>query len=201
MPAIDRQDEAVARLYASAMFDVAEAAGRGDALLDELRDLVSYMDTDREFGRFLASLRIDAASRKKVLEKLFRGKYSDLFVDSLQVLNERERLALLSKIADAYYHIHEDARGRVEVHVRTPVPLTEPLRQRVRELAGKYTGKQADLVERTDESLIGGLVLQIGDEKFDASVKRRLDILHETLLERASKELHSGKTYYEGAAT
>lgn len=201
MPATERQDEAVARVYATAMFDVAEAAGRGDALLDELRDLASYMETDPQFATFLTSLRIETGARKKTLEKLFRGKYSDLFVDSLQVLNERERLDLLPQIAEAYHHLHEAARGRVEVSVRTPVPLTEPLRQRVRDLAGKYTGKQADLIEQTDPSLIGGLILQIGDEKFDASVRRRIGMLHEILLDRASKELHSGKTYFEGAAT
>jgi F-type H+-transporting ATPase subunit delta len=197
MAGMDKKDEAVAHAYASAMFDVAEAAGQADLLLHELADLAAYLQAHEDFRRFVTQPAIDAQTRRHVFEKLLRGKYSDILVDSLQVLNRRE---LLPQIADAYYHLHEAARGRIEVLVTTPVPLDDRLRERVTRLAGGYTGRQVDLVERMDESLIAGLVLQIGDRKFDASVQRRLERLHEVLLERASKELHAGKKYAEGAA-
>ena len=197
---MDQELDAVARVYGSAMFDFAGSTGLADALLEELQDLTAYLEQDADFDNFLSTPAVDTASRAKVIEKLFRGKYSDLLVDSLQVLNNRERLGLLRAVTQTYRRLHEEARGHVDVHVRTAVPLTDALRIRLRDVAGKYTGKQAYLLETVDESLIGGLVMQIGDEKFDTSLRSRLKALRAGLLDRASRELHSGKSYIERAA-
>ena len=56
------------------------------------------------------------------------------------------------------------------------------------------------LVESVDPALLGGLVVRIDDEKFDGSVARELARLEETLLARASHELHAGKSYFEETA-
>lgn len=196
----DQQDEAVARVYASALFDLAQSKDQVDTLLEELGDLTAHLKRDADFADFLSTPAVNTAVRGAVIEKLFRGRYGDLLVDSLQVLNNRERLGALGAVAQAYQRLHKDGRGHVDVHVRTAVPLTDALRTQVRELAGKLAGKQADLVETVDASLLGGLIVQIGDEKFDASVRTRLQTLRSALLERASRELHSGKSHFEAVA-
>ena len=196
----DQQDEAVARVYASALFDLAQSKDQVDTLLEELGDLTAHLKRDADFADFLSTPAVNTAVRGEVIEKLFRGRYGDLLVDSLQVLNNRERLGVLGALTQAYQRLHKDARGHVDVHVRTAVPLTDALRTQVRELAGKLAGKQADLVETVDASLLGGLIVQIGDEKFDASVRTRLQTLRSALLERASRELHSGKSHFEAVA-
>ena len=196
----DQQDEAAARVYASALFDLAQSKDQVDTLLEELGDLTAHLERDADFADFLSTPSVNTAVRGGVIEKLFRGRYGDLLVDSLQVLNNRERLGALGAVAQAYQRLHKDGRGHVDVHVRTAVPLTDALRTQVRELAGKLAGKQADLVETVDASLLGGLIVQIGDEKFDASVRTRLQTLRSALLERASRELHSGKSHFEAVA-
>ena len=195
MPGGSDQETALARVYAAAMLQLAESLGEADWLLEELTDFAARLEVDPELDTFLTSPTIDAAARRTAFEKLLRGKYSDLFVDSLQVINRKGRLGLIRGLARTYHLLLEELRGRVEVHVRTAAPLTDRHRAELKEVAAKQTGKQPDLVETVDESLIGGLIMQIGDQRFDTSVATRLKRLAGALLDRASREIHSGRTY------
>ncbi len=199
MANISDRESALARLYAAAMLDLAQACGEVDVLLGELLDFAGRVNEDADLHAFLVSPMVDVETRRKVLEKLCRGDCSDLFVDSLQVLSRNGRLGLIGNLAEAYRLAREELRGRVQVHVRTASPLTDELRMRLKDVATRQTGKEAELVETVDESLVGGLILQIGDRKFDTSVATRLKRLAGALLERASQEIHSGRVHWEGA--
>jgi F-type H+-transporting ATPase subunit delta len=188
----------IARVYATAMLHLAKSSGQEDGLRDELVSVSALLAGQPAFEAFLSNPTVDSEARQRTIEKLFRGKFSDVLVDSMQVLNRNERLGSIRGIAEAYRLLHEELKGRVEVHVRTSAPLNEVLRARLRTKLKEKTGKQADLVETVDESLIGGMIVQIGDEKHDNSVLAKLATLGRTLLDRASREIYSGRTYTAG---
>jgi len=185
----------IARAYSRAMLNLAESRGQADALLAELTELVSYLDRQPDLDALFTSPMVDPAHRKKAIERIFRGKAGDLMVDTLQILNRKERLGLIRAVVEAYRLALEGLRNQVDVHVRTAVPLPGKLRKRLHEVASRYAGKDAQLVETVDESLIGGIVLQIGDQKFDASIASGITRLQGALSERASREIHSKKAY------
>jgi F-type H+-transporting ATPase subunit delta len=195
MANVDERDREVGRLYAEAMLHVAEEKGQSEALLEELDGLVAYMDGHPEFERFLTSPLIEEGPHGEVLEKAFRGKASDLLVDSLLVINRKGRLASVRAIALAYRAALRDLRGWVDVRVRTAVPLTPELRARLTEVLAAFTGRRPTLVEKVDPGVIGGLVVQVEGRKIDASVASRLHDLSTALLARAAREIHSGRAY------
>ena len=200
MPAVSDKELAIARVYSASILALAETRGEGDAILKELLELAAYLEKDAGFDEFLSSPMIDSSARQRVIEKLFRGKASDLMVDSLQVLNRKDRLGILRAVVEAYRLDHEVLRGVVDVHVRTAVPLTGALKKKITEVASRYTGKTAQLVETVDDSIIGGMIVKIGDRKIDASVAAQLGKLGQMLAERASQEVHSGRDYVTDAA-
>lgn len=200
MAKVSQQGSALARVYAGAMIKLAESSGEVDVLLEELRNVSEVVDSDAGLEDFLTSPMVDMEARCKTIEKLCRGRYSDLFVDSLQVLNRKGRLGLIRSVTEEYARARDELQGRAKVHVRTAAPLTDAFRMRLKDFASKQTGKKIDLIETIDESLIGGLILQIGDEKFDASVATKLRTLGGALRQRASREIHSGRRHVEGAA-
>ena len=163
MASISDKELALARVYSAAMIELAAQAGDTRSLGDELADLAAHLDRDPSFERLLSSPTVDPDARKAVLEKLFRGRYSDLCVDSLQVLNRKDRLGLLRALAQTYHLLDEDRRGRVEAFVRTAVEMTGDLRARLKDAVKAMTGKEVDLVESLDESLVAGIVVRIGD--------------------------------------
>jgi F-type H+-transporting ATPase subunit delta len=195
MANVDEREREVGRLYAEAILHVAEEQGQADELLEELNGLVAYLDKNPEFERFLASPLIEEEPHAQVIEDAFRGKASDLLVDSLLVVNRKGRLSAVRAIAVAYRAALRDLRGWMDVHVRTAVPLSDALRARLTDALAASTSRKPALIEHVDPAVVGGLIVQIEGRKIDASLASRLHHLSEALLARASREIHSGKAY------
>lgn len=200
MASISDKELALARVYSAAMIELAAEAGDTRSLGEELADLAAHLDRDPGFDLFLSSPLVDPDARKAVLEKLFRGRYSDLFVDSLQVLNKKDRLGLLRALAQTYHVLDEERRNRVEAFVRTAVEMTGDLRAKLKEAVKAMTGKDVDLVESLDESLVAGMIVRIGDNQYDMSAATKLRTMHTSLMERASREIVAGRHFVEGSA-
>ncbi len=186
---------AVARVYSQAILDLAEQQGISDQVGEDLAELARYVGENQEFADFLASPLIDAGERQVAIEKILRGKVSDLLVNALQVVNRKERMLLVPAIAETYRQELRDLRGRVDVSVRTPVALPAALREKLRAAVTRFTGRQPDLIEKVDPALLGGMVVQIGDDKIDASVASQLKALSGALEKRASQEIVRGTPY------
>ena len=199
--ATDRsQQAAVARVWADAIFTLAAAAQREDELLDELAALADLLDREGDLDRMLATPLVDDESKRALLEKALRGNASDILVDALQVLRRKGRLGLLRAVAAAYREEWMRRRNRIEVKITSAVALSDDVRQEIRLAAAERTNQHPVLIERVNPKLLGGLVVEIGDDKFDSSVARSLARLEEQLLARASRELLSGKSYYTEAS-
>ena len=189
MANVSDRELALARVYSRSILELAEEQGQAEAVLDELQELVTYLDRNPEFEQFLGSPLVEAEDRGRTVEKALRGRASDLLVDSLQVVNRKGRLGLLRAIAEGYRIEFRDLRGIADAHVRTAVPLSEAMRVRVRESVARFTGKQPFLIEKVDPSLIGGIVIEVGGQKIDGSVSSRLRELGQNLERRASQEI------------
>ena len=191
MSKVNDKHRSVARVYSRSILELAEAQGRSSELLDELGEIVALMDRDASFAAFVESPLIDTGERSKSLERLFRGKTSDLLVDALQVLNRKGRLEILPTLYETYRKDHQDHVGRVDVRVLTAVPLADELRARLRDELSRVLGKDANLIESVDPSILGGLVLRVGDKKVDASVGRQIRDLRHLVHQRASHQIHT----------
>ncbi|MEM7050942.1 MAG: ATP synthase F1 subunit delta [Acidobacteriota bacterium] len=183
---------AIARVYSSAMLDLAQQKGEADSLLQELQSLAALVETDDAFRDFLSSPLVDADKRRDSLDKMFRGRASDLLVDALQVLNRKGRIGLLPAVAATFQEEHLRQANRVEARVTSAIPLNDDQRQRLVSSIEAKTGRQATLIEAVDADLLGGMIVQIGDQKSDSSVATQLANLSEKLLTRASRQIQSG---------
>lgn len=179
------------------MLALAQAEGKEGELGSELSEFVRLLDAHPDLETFLTSPLVDVESRRQTLEKLLAGNASPLLCDALQVVNRKGRMELMRVISEAYRQELDQHAGRVGVQVTTAVPLTGKLRTELERATSKLTGKQASLEEFVDESLIGGMVLQVGDRKIDNSVAREISKLGERLTQRASREILSGKSYVQ----
>ncbi len=200
MAKFDDQELALAKVYATAALVLAVEQNQAETLREELADLADYIGKTPDFAGYLSSPTVDEIARKASVEKLFRGRYSDVFVDTLQVLNCNGRLSLLEAVSDCFVGVDDERLKRAKVSVRSAAALSEGARVKIRDLFSKRTGLEVELIETIDASLLGGVVVQIGDEKLDMSVSRQLSVIGEKLLDRASRELHAGRSYVEGGA-
>ena len=184
MPMLETQPDAVARLYARSLFELASEKG-GRASIEEtgaeLGDLVEIARQDRNFGEFLSSRIVPTVKRDETLKAIMKGRTSELMLNFLLTLNGKDRLSYLAVIAAAYDEMVQEHFGLVEVDVYTAAPIDQDLRERVASALRKAIGKEPVIHSYTDETMLGGLKLQIGDQLIDASIATRLRRMRERL--------------------
>jgi F-type H+-transporting ATPase subunit delta len=177
MPLIDSPPDAAARIYARSLFDLAQHKGGQTTIeesLGELEDILDLARSDAKFGEFLSSPSIPAAKRSGVIEKIFKGRVSDLTFRFLQVLNSKGRIAYLPSIAAAFDQQTQERFGRIEVDVITAEPLPGDQVRQLRDRLAKVMGKEVILHPYTEAGMIGGVKFRIGDQLVDASVATQL---------------------------
>jgi F-type H+-transporting ATPase subunit delta len=183
----------VARVYAEALLRAADKKGVADELQESFDALVGNplrrVDGTTDAATLLASAMIPRGKRADVIDKLFRGRADDVFVNFLHVLNDHNRLDLLRPVAAMYRESRDELLRRVRVVVRSAVPLTDDQREQVKALAAEVYHLEPVVVEQTDPNLIGGLQVQIGDRLIDLSVRSRLQAIKRNLITRSSHEI------------
>ncbi|MEZ6145087.1 MAG: ATP synthase F1 subunit delta [Planctomycetaceae bacterium] len=197
----DPSSRAVARVYAVAYLNGADAKGESGAL-EELTSFVEdVLAVQPEFSRLLTSQLTNRDEKLGVIERVVQPRASEFFSNFLKVLAEHERLELLPLISHIAQIEHENRTGRRRVIVRSAVTLSETQLSSIADRLNSALSFEPIVIPEVDESLLGGLVIQIGDTVFDSSLKSRLNSLQQSMRERYLHEIQSGRdrfSYSEG---
>jgi F-type H+-transporting ATPase subunit delta len=194
---VDVGAQKIARAYAAGLLDAAEKFSEVDAVLQELGALVNEIFRERpDFERFLGSLAVSRDAKEAVIKTTFAGKATERFVNFLRVLNDHDRLELLRLINREALHEQEQRKGLMRVKVRTAVSLIQGQRDRLSADLTEMFGRQPILEETVDPDLLGGLMVQVGDWLFDASVRTQLSKIQSQLFESASHEIQVGRNRF-----
>lgn len=171
--------------YATALFALARAQNQLADVRAELEEVLQLTESLADVGVFFRSAVIDADARARVLEKAFRGRLSDLVLNTVLVMNRHGRLPLFRALVRAYVLQLEAARDEIEVTATSAVALEPDQQQAVAQMARRLAGRTPLVEFVVDPAVIGGLVLEIGDHRYDYSVRRQLMNMRDRLLQRA----------------
>ena len=178
-----QQIDAVARVYAGALLELANEAGVVDEVADEMRQLGELVDTHPDVRQLLGTRMLSAEQRGQAIDGIFKGRVSDLVLRFLHVVNDKARLDALAGIAAAFAVLLDEQRGIVDVHAHVAHPLDAGLSDHVTARISEAIGKQVRLHEEVDQALIGGLKIQFGDTLMDGSVAAQLKLLRRKMVE------------------
>lgn len=173
-------DSAAAMAYAQAAIEL--AGDQATELGGEIADLTRLVDQEPALRTFMENPAIRHEERWGVLQRAFKDGSSGLFVNLLGVLSEKNRLALIPDISVAYQQLLDVKLNRVRAEVSVARNLDEKELAEVKERVSASLGKTAIVVQKVDESIIGGLVLKVQGRVMDASVKAQLDAMRRQLL-------------------
>jgi len=188
---IDKLED-LGEVYATALFELAQKAGLVELVRGELEGLVRLEKSEPNFAAFLSSSAVDDDRRAESLERMFRDRLSDLVLNTLQVMNEHGRCGLLQVLCRQYVLRQEEAANQIEALAVSAVELDESQRKLVEAVAAGLTDKEPLVEFVVDPSVLGGLVLQIGDWRYDNSLRTRLKVAHGQLRERGDRGLEVG---------
>lgn len=170
---------AVARRYAQAYFDLAEAAGAVTAWRDALADVVALLG-DARIAAILRNPRVPRERRARLVADVLDDVPAQA-QNLARLLVEHARLAALPEVLDHYDRLADRASGVVRAEVTTAVALDPGQRDRIAQTLSQRLGGEVHTTLRQDPQILGGLVIRIGDRVIDGSVRARLEQLQAAL--------------------
>jgi len=172
---------AVAGRYAEALYEIAVENKLVDQLEEELQAVIHVLEETAQLKKILFHPRITAAQKKEVLAGLFGGRISEVAINFLNMLVDRQREIYLADITDYFTDMANKGRNISDVKVTSAVELTGGEKKNLAAAMAKSTGKQVRLSYDVDPKLLGGVVVRVGDKVIDGSVIARLQTLREHL--------------------
>jgi F-type H+-transporting ATPase subunit delta len=179
------KSDALSMVYARSLFELAESAGGPQQVQQaaaELEQIAELARGDRAFREFLTSPLIDKSRRAASLERIFRGRVSDLMLRFLQVLNQKRRLGRFESVAEAMDHLMHEAFGRVEIDLFTAARLGAAQREQITLRIREALGREPVVHAYIEPAMIGGVKLRVGDQLIDGSIASRLKAIQTSLV-------------------
>jgi F-type H+-transporting ATPase subunit delta len=176
--------EAIARVYAEALFDAAKEAGKLDGIRDQLRQFTEALEANEQLRLFFFSPYFSSQEKIDGLHKALSDAEPEL-VNFLELLNEKHRMPVIFRIERQFEKLWAKENRRLEVTVTSAVELDPEIVEKIGEEIEKQTDQKVDLSSRVDDEILGGLVLQVGNMVLDASVRNRLEKLRKNVAHAA----------------
>lgn len=176
-------ESAVAERYGRAIFELGTESGQLSMLVDQLRKFEATLNGQNDLLPVLTSPVLPDEQRDGVITQVARRLgCGEVATNTLRLLGRRQRLHSLSEINRRLVSLTDNKNGVIRVVVTAPKPLGESYFQRLTTEVEKATGRKAIIERREDPSLIAGVIVQIGDNTVDGSLKGRLEEFERQLL-------------------
>jgi F-type H+-transporting ATPase subunit delta len=177
------RDSGLAQRYAQALFGAALGEGSEIEVGKDLDALIGMGEKLPTLRLFLEAPNIKESLKHEVLDKALGPSAQPLTVRFIHLLLDKRRMLLFRPAAEAYIALLREHLGRVEAKVTSAVRLSKGQLDGVRVALEAHTGKQADITPYVDPSVLGGVMVQWGDQILDDTVRTRLNEIRERLLE------------------
>ncbi len=174
----------ISKTYGEALYEVASEKGNTAEMLQEIQALREILAANPDYERLMLHPSISKQEKEKVTEDVFRGRVSDELVGFLRIIVEKERFHELDDSLCYFIDRVKEDQGIGVVYVTTPKEMEASAKDAVQKrILETPPYQKLEMHYTTDESLIGGIVIRIGDRVADGSVRNKIDGLTKQLLD------------------
>ena len=165
--------------YAQAILAVASAESNGAQIEDEIYRFSQVLQSSEELKSTLSDASIPSARRQQIVEDLLDGQVTQTTVALVSMIVAAGMGGDIKAIADKVVGLGAESRDKAVAEVYSVVDLSSDQQQRLAAALKSATGKDVEMKVIIDESVMGGLLVQIEDEVIDGTVRTRLKQLRE----------------------
>lgn len=175
------EQTAIASRYATAIFALATDAKKAPAVVEQLSAVAAAISGSKELADALKSPLVNREAKGGILASL-AGKAEKITLQSLATLAEQGRADVLPAIAAILRKKLAEAQGELIAEVESARPLSAAVQKQLTAALSKATGKDVKLDVKENPALLGGVAIQIGSQRLDASLSAALNTMRQQLL-------------------
>lgn len=165
----------VAKVYGDALFAAALEAGRMDEMYEEICELRKILGENEDLQKLLDNPKIIREEKESIIENIFRGRVSDEIVELMKLMIAKGRYSQIESVFDYVIGLVKEEKKIGIAYVASALPLTGDQKANIiRRLLDTTKYEQFEMNYSVDKSLIGGVVIRIGDRVVDSSIKTKL---------------------------
>ena len=165
----------VSQTYGEALFEVAVEEGTMDSLMEEVQSVLAIFQANEEYVKSLNHPKIPMEEKVSLLETAFKGKVSDQLTGLLTTVVEKGRFSEVEGILGFFVEKVREYKKIGTAYVTSAAPLTDGEKAEIEKRLLATTSYESFHIDyQTDESLIGGMVVRIGDRVVDSSIRTKL---------------------------
>jgi len=176
------RDSTIARNYAETLLVLATRAEDLRGWGKMLTDVATAMRENPTLRLFLESPKVSAAQKSEVIGKAFTDRMPRLMMRFLQTLVHHRRQMLIPTIAEEYLNLVDEAEGRIHARVTVAQETDDAGRAAIATHLSRMFGKEVVPHLTVDPSIMGGVMVHVGDTVLDGSVRKRLASLRRRML-------------------
>ena len=168
--------EEIAQVYARSLFEVADEHDKLDTVRDQLGEFADALSESRDLQTFLFSPYFSTDEKKDGLSKVLEDA-DDTVANFLALLIEKHRTPALFRIRQRFEALWQEENKVLPVQVTSAIELSDDTVRSIGDRIGERTGRKVELRSDVDPDILGGLVLRVGNNVLDASIRNRLENL------------------------
>ena len=173
----------VSKTYGDALFELAVEENRTDSLMEEILMLQTVLKENKDFEKILEHPEISKQNKLQVIEDVFKGRISDALSGFLSIVVTKGRYKDLPDIFAYFIARVKEYRKIGVAQVTSAISLSDVQKQKIeKKLLDSTQYETMEIEYKVDESLIGGLLIRIGDRVVDSTIKHRLTSLTASLM-------------------
>jgi F-type H+-transporting ATPase subunit delta len=186
--AFDDESMHVGQVYAKALLGAAGAAGNVDGMVQQFHSLIAdVLDKQPALEAVLANPKLAADEKIRILEKVFAGKMDGTLLTFLKVLAVRRRFGAIRSVYQSVVRLRDEAVGRLRILVTTAQELDASAIESLTKKLGEIFKTEVVVSTKVDASVLGGLMIRVGDVVFDGSVDGQLNQLKKATIAKAEQ--------------
>ena len=166
---------AISRPYAEALMSIAQSNNVADKFDSDVRSLLNLIKESQPLQNFFANPFISGEDKKGVISKILSDDTNPIFRNFLMLLVDRRRITLVEDIAQEYLAKLRELNQTVLAEVISAVPLTDEQQQTIKEKVKSMTdAREVELDSTIDSDIIGGVIIKVGSQVVDSSLRGQL---------------------------
>ncbi len=167
--------------YAAALFMLAVEENQTETYLEALNTVCRSVESEPAYLEFLSSPAVSLAERLSAIDEAF-GTLPEHVVSFLKLLCENGHIRIAPACAKVFEELSQALKNRTTAHITSAVPLDAEQQKALCRKVEALTGKGIDAVYTVDDSLLGGVVIEVEGKTYDGSLKRRLHDVKDVMI-------------------